>query len=398
MKIGPLKVEHNENGSRTCASSLIEWEGGHHNLSFSVNNDFADGIVQDRLDAFVVCAIFRAMHEGEDVEVHGCMSAKLHYNLKHYWMPLVQGLWPHLKIVNIDAEQLTTSAPRASGVATGYSAGIDSFAVLYDHLYNEPPAGYRLTHFLFNNVGSHGGHTDHTELFQARLAEIRPLADRKGIPIIDVDSNLGDLIPLSFENTHPARNAAVPLLLQGIIGRWYYASSYHYADHDIPNAVELCDLDPVMVHLYSTEQLDCILSGAQYTRVKKTQLVSTLPDSYSLLNVCAGGDRALEAGGGNCSTCRKCLRTLFTLELQNNLENYEQVFDMGVYRAHRWRFLLFILIEPTDHFNKEFLEYIKDTDFKFPLHIRLVGTLARPFGRLLRQADAAIRKAKRSRA
>ena len=83
---------------------------------------------------------------------------------------------------------------------------------------------------------------------------------------------------------------------------------------------------------------------------------------------------------------------------QNNLENYEQVFDMGVYRAHRWRFLLFILIEPTDHFNKEFLEYIKDTDFKFPLHIRLVGTLARPFGRLLRQADAAIRKAKRSRA
>ncbi|QXD33157.1 hypothetical protein [Candidatus Pelagisphaera phototrophica] len=96
MIIHPLEIvpytEGNKNG--VSARAFIEWRGGRHNLQFSVEDQFSSGIKVDRLDAFVVAAVLRAMHEGEDIEVRGSMSARLLYNLVNHWIPITSGTLP----------------------------------------------------------------------------------------------------------------------------------------------------------------------------------------------------------------------------------------------------------------------------------------------------------------
>ena len=381
MIIHPVRIDESTDatGRKTSASALVEWKDGKHDLTFRVENEYADDIVSDRLDAFVVASILRAMAAGEDVEVRGAMSARLALSLQKHWMPIASKVLPTTKPVAIRTEVLLSDeSKRPKGVAAGYSAGIDSFAVLHDYLFENPPPGYKITHFVFNNVGSHGGHTKHYELFQQRLAAIRPFSDMVGIPIIEVDSNLGSLVPFGFQASHVPRNAAIPLLLQGLIGRWYYASTYQYKDCFVGPTYDFAYTDPAAVHLLSTETLDCISSGCQYSRVEKTQLAAEHPETFDVLNVCAGGSRAIAAGGRNCSTCWKCCRTMFTLELLGSLNHYRRVFDLEAYKRARPGYLFELLLKPHDSFNSEIIELARAKKFRFPRTLIAAAAIGRP--------------------
>jgi len=384
MIIHPLETNSYTGADKigVSAQAVIEWRGGRHNLQFSVEDQFSSGIKVDRLDAFVVAAVLRAMHEGEDIEVRGSMSARLLYNLVNHWIPINVGMLPGTKRISIEADRLITKAEgRPKGTATGFSAGIDSFAVIHDHLFSAQPEGFKITHFLFNNVGSHEGSTRNQALFKQRLGKIKAFSERVGVPIIEVNSTFDHLVPFDFMKSHSARNASVPLLLQGLIGRWYYASAYRYTDcHTGPCTEALAHDEPSTIHLFSTETLDCISTGSQYSRVEKTRLVTTHPETYNTLNVCAGGKRAILAEGRNCSVCSKCCRTLFTLELMDSLDLYTSVFNMEAYRQARFGYLFDLLLRPNESLNREILEFAREKNFRFPRSLVLAATLARPFG------------------
>jgi len=99
------------------------------------------------------------MRLSEDIEVKGAVSEKLYFNLIHSYMKIMQLVLPELKMVNIDAERLDNgkNAKCEGAVVTGFSAGVDSFCTVYDHYYNATPA-YKITHFVYNNVGAHGAY------------------------------------------------------------------------------------------------------------------------------------------------------------------------------------------------------------------------------------------------
>ena len=85
--------------------------------------------------------------------------------------------------------------------------------------------------------------------------------------------------------------------------------------------------------MMSTEVLDAVWVGGTYTRVEKTLQVAELEDSWDVLDVCVRNDRA-----GNCGTCKKCVRTLLTLEIAGLIDRYAGLFDVASYRRQRhWR-------------------------------------------------------------
>ena len=79
---------------------------------------------------------------------------------------------------------------------TGFSAGIDSFCTVYDHLHRDIQDEYRITHFLFNNVGSHGDGEKGKELFNSRFNLIKGFCDEEAVPILKVNSNLNQILDL----------------------------------------------------------------------------------------------------------------------------------------------------------------------------------------------------------
>ena len=114
---------------------------------------------------------------------------------------------------------------------------------------------------------------------------------------------------VSFKHSYTVRNATVALLLQGGIGRSLHAAGTYIGGP--PPRFPINDVayfDPVLLPMMSTEAVETLWVGGNHTRAGKTLRVADLPVSWRYLDVCVRNDRP-----GNCSTCKKCLRTLLTL-------------------------------------------------------------------------------------
>ncbi len=335
-------------------------------LWYSLSEEYGD-LISERSDAPLVALLIPAMARGEDIYIEGTVSERLYYNLSGSYQHLLQMIIPSLRPIQIHPAEVKPAHVSGSGVATGFSAGIDSFCVLADHWYAaDIPRGCRLTHLLFNNSGSHGHGDNGRNLFRERYARLKPTAERIGLPFIAIDTNIDDFYKsLSYQQTHTPRNASIALFLQRGLGCYLYASTFHYRDVFIGSTYDMAYSDPITLPLLSTEAIDLFSVGSEYTRVEKTLRVADIEDSYLALDICTRGDKA-----GNCSTCWKCKRTLLTLEIAGLLERYNGVFDLNAYRRVRESYIAEVL-KSEDPLLHEIAVFAKDCRFQTPDASRL---------------------------
>lgn len=376
MRIGTPTLQ--ESGAEVVYSVEVHGGPGPDVLWFSVDARFRD-LVSDRADAALVALLVPAMAAGVDLIVDGRVSERLFFQLGGPLQKLLQLVVPSLSRVRIEASRLDQAPPSATGVATGFSGGVDSFCVLADHYFGSVSPGYRVTHLLFNNVGSHGAGGEQT--FDLRFRRLAPIAERMGLPLVRVNSNLDSYFELGFEQTHTCRNAAVAHLLQGGIGRFMYASAVPYQETFVGPSRSTAYSDPISLPMLSSEVVDLFSSGAELSRVEKTLRVAELEDSYDSLDVCVSGRFVMETGGTNCSKCRKCMRTLLTLEIAGALERYSEAFDMQVYREHREQFVE-TLLRSKDSLSREVVDFAREKGFPFGFVPRLRAAVPAFVGRL----------------
>jgi hypothetical protein len=331
MHISPPEL--NRHGSDVQFQVQVESGSGRQPLWYRVDSSF-DDLLSDRSDAALVALLIPAMIRGEDIHVAGTISEKTFYNASNALQEVLRLVMPFLHRIKVAADDIRPSPAPALGVATGFSGGIDAFCTLAGHHYRRDIApGYRLTHLLFNSVGSVRVASD--DLFRERCQQLKRAVDRLGLPFVTVRSNLDTFYPTgSFQQTHTLRNASVALLLQNGLGRFLYASSHPYVDTFVGEADAPGFSEPVLLPLLSNGALDAISVDCEYTRVQKTVIVADIPDSYDTLDVCFR-----EENGVNCSACRKCLRTLLTLEIAGRLDRYAAVFDAAEYHRQRGSFI-----------------------------------------------------------
>jgi hypothetical protein len=344
----------------------LESPRGPRTLWYEVDSSHADALAHDRLDGFAIPALLMAMEVGEgELVLDGRMSERLVYNLESQVAPMLRGIVSGLRDVSLRAPALDAcTARRGTGVVTGFSAGIDSLCAVAEHLDPCDTPGYRLTHLVFCNVGSHGHGDRGRELFRQRWDLIRKFGDAVGLPIVRIDSNVDDLVATSFEQSHALRNASAVLTLQGLFGRYLYSSTYQFRDCHFRSSWDVAHADPALVPLLSTERFESVSTGCQYTRVEKTRIALRLPETRTTLNVCT----VPRADGRNCSRCWKCLRTLVTLELLGELDGFGAVFDIERYRKSRERieYLMLLPGRTEDPFIRELYEFAQTPAARVP--------------------------------
>ena len=364
MRIGPPRIDRDELG--TVYRVEVESQAGPAELWFRVRDEHAD-LISDRADAALLALVLPAMAAGEDLHVEGRVAARLHHQLSGPFQAVMRHVVPSLRPIRIHATDIDTPGSRASGVATAFSGGVDSFAVLADHHYDDPPPGFRLTHLVFANVGSNGPAGN--LLFHRRYDRLAPAVARMGLPFVAVDSNLMAFYgAVSFKHSYTVRNAAVSFLLQRGIGRAYHAAGTVLGGP--PPQLPIKDIayfDPEILPMLSTEALDALWVGGESKRVEKTLRVAEIEDSYTVLDVCVRNDRP-----GNCSTCKKCVRTLLTLEIAGLLDRYAEIFDLDAFRRRRhWRVARILR---TGYMNSlEIRELARERGYRFPLRERLIA-------------------------
>jgi len=158
----------------------------------------------DAADSFLLVLLPRAMREGLDIVVEGELSSQLYYNVTQYYLAFLRTLEAARKPISIVARRLTTRRHGGAGVFTGFSAGVDSFATILSHMKDVPPE-FRVTHLLFNNVGSHGQTRNDQQIFEERYRRLESRA--MGLPFLPVTSNLDEVMRSKFEKTTPSATA-----------------------------------------------------------------------------------------------------------------------------------------------------------------------------------------------
>lgn len=357
-------------------------------LHFSVPAVHAD-LLSDRADAALLGLLLPAMRTGRDLHVGGVVTDELLYNANGPVQAWVRSVLPMYNSIRVSAEsQEPVAAERPAGVATGFSAGVDSFSVLGDYLFNTSlPSHMRVTHLLFNNVGSHSSGDD---LAASRLEVVRNLSTNWDVPIVDVSSNLNEHFSgigpnTAFMNTHTVRNAAVAHALSRGLGTWYYASGYAFQDvHGGPSETTATS-DVISLPLLSTASLRLTSVGSERTRVGKTLQVAQMESAKAGLDVCIDGDASRLR---NCSRCWKCQQTMVTLDLAGELEAFcPDRFNLDIYARHRSDYMATILSRGHPH-DREIIEYAESVNFAWPRRSRRAAAIKR--------AQAATREAVRT--
>jgi len=293
--------------------------------------------VQDTYDGFLVLMLCVAMKENKNIEIKGKLSYKLYYNIVHHVMPIIRILHPSFYMIQIKVKEFTEEKYDAWGNGCGLSCGIDSLACIEDY-YFKNCRSYKLTHL----TNFFAGATKNRQVYENKLINIQNYIDETDLSFLQVYTNFHKANNLEHQYFHTLRNLSVPLFFQKLFKRYYYSSSFAFQNSKIvPGSGSITSAEPIIIPLLSTETLELSIHGAQYSRLRKTEMVSKNPLSYKYLDVCVHPqyyetikDRI------NCSKCFKCLRTCCTLDYYCALDKYTDVFDIEIYQKYKESFLL----------------------------------------------------------
>ncbi len=358
MEIFPPELSYLDD--KVILSARFTCQGKENTLWFKFDKEFADYVVLEKSDAFLVSLLAMAMQVKEDIYLNHPVSEELFYNITEYLIPMISVCMPEMtKIKVITAGFSDISRNGKDGVVgTGFSCGIDSFLTIVEHMRPEIPPSHKITHGVFMDVGAHGIQgTEASQLrFTRRLENTRSCATELGLKLVVIESNISQFVQGAYVKTHTLRNAGAVLVLEKLFRIYYYSSSVPFENIDVSGDIANCE--PMVLSNLSTNHLRFVSSGVQYKRVDKAAIVSNFEPSYRYLNVCV-------MTGDNCSVCEKCLRTQFTLDMHGKLDRYAGVFDLEKYRHKESRFIFSVLATRSrDVYSKERYDLMKRVGYK----------------------------------
>lgn len=241
----------------------------------------------------LISNLFPCMAKSIDLPAGNNTSSKLLNNLEDI-QDILTSWEPALSRVKLhQCEALTTNDRETTGVATFFSGGLDSFYTLVKH---KP----EITHLIF--VHGFDIALTNKKLLKASSDNIKRIAERFGIEVIEVETNLGDAYKsfMKWQLAHGAALATIGHLLSNHLSKIYIPSTFTYND------LFPWGSHPILDQLWGTEKLVFKNDGGESTRINKAKLVATEDVALETLRVCY---KQVD-GKYNCGKCEKCIRTL----------------------------------------------------------------------------------------
>lgn len=283
-------------------------------------------------DCLMITMLPMAIKKGEDLIIKGKVSEKLYHNITRYMIPLIKTVVTNCdKNCNIIVNGLINKKINTGeAVGCGLSCGGDSLACLEDYYFDENcPSNYKLTHV----TNLHSGGSNNIKQYRVRLKNVSNFVAKTSLKLLSVESNIINFCKFKHLTIHPLRTGSMAVLFENLFTKYYYSSGYSYRGCQSMKGLSACD--PILIHLMSTENLEMISFGCQYTRPEKLFRVIQNPMTYSHLDVCIDGEFVEKDKRINCSKCMKCIRTLLVIEHFGALEKYNKVFKIDTYHKHK---------------------------------------------------------------
>ena len=343
---------------RTVLYAPITLDGKRQEAWFSVEAEYGQYLVEDRLDAFVVGFLTTAMRLGEDICCEGPISRRLYYQLTEYLIPAMAANMEIYHPIAIHAPLTDTPLPCERAVGTGWTGGVDSMYTLMTHLNAEEPSR-RLTHLMVANVGTlEGGDTRKTLCYMTEKAR-GGVAAELGLRVVSVDSNLQELQNEKYLAVAGFRLPAAVLALQKLFGVFYNSAGYEFHRFSfVQENSAYYELLPLSC--FETDTTVLYSTGGQVTRMGKLQALSEFPLAHKYLHPCIYIRRE------NCGSCGKCVRTLGALYALGTLERFGEVFDVARFHREKDEYLANILSHSESQHYGEVLAMVRKRGVPIP--------------------------------
>lgn len=379
MKISGLRIERS-NGKSFLTADIECKFSKETKLWFCVSSEYEDMLTDDVYDAYLIAALYPAMYYNEPIEVDGFVSEKLYKNVVSYAINVInqfsQKIGYQLNKVPVHIKGTkVTHKNQTLHIGTGFSGGIDSFATIYDRYEKEKNNSWRIDSLFFFNIGQNGAidNPNTEKCVETRYQLNEMVANELKVNSIMMDSNLFKfyLPHWEYDAGTLCRIAAI-LVFQRALQRYYISSSFSYletADIGI-HSHSLCQFSELYITpMLSSEGIDILVDGSQYSRTQKTALIADYPLAQKYLNVCINVKEAAK-GQKNCSYCSKCLRTLLALESLKALGKFSNVFDLDIYRKHAFKYKCEQrILYRSNPFARDNVDFARTHNVKIPCYI-----------------------------
>ena len=242
-----------------------------------------------------------AMITGSRLKLPGRVSPRLHSTLPRlqdmFRLWGTQNWGAKYQRVPVDVDVRSKRAEPASGVASFFSGGVDSF---YTLLKNSD----KVTHLIFVH-GFDITLANRSLRAQASRAA-HEVANELGKDLIEVETNLRSFSDslVNWDHYHGSALASIGLLFQHLFREVLIPSSATYAD------LYALGSHPLLDPLWSTDLTRFVHDGCEATRVDKSAYISNSETAMRWLRVCW----ANPSSAYNCGRCEKCRWTMMNLD------------------------------------------------------------------------------------
>lgn len=376
MKISKVElVEFHETARLQC-----EIAGG--KFFVEVEKKYADYLVHEVSDPFVIAAMLPALMKGEDIQCE-TISDDLFYHSPTILFLLSKVF--HRSPIKIQPKQICHVDFEPKAVASGFSGGIDSFCTYIKHTDENCPEAYRMTHLALFNSGAYGSDYEKTqEKFRIDVERANIFAREVNMPLVRVDTNIASIFTHKDIYHYSLRSTlclSFCVLSLSKLFKTYYISGAGTIDEMKLTRYDQSYYSDALVQLLSTHNTQIFMGETNMTRVDKTICIADNPLVQKYLYVCAAdifnekfGKDYKKDTASNCSQCMKCTRTLITLELLGKLEQFRGRFDIEKYMKSKNAVIQDVMNKRSyDHFAKDIYELMSEKGWRIPLWRRVYG-------------------------
>ena len=312
----------------------------------AVKDEYAYMLSDDVYDAFVLVPLYLGMYYKEDIHIHGCVSKKLYKNVMNYLQRILCDFSDELFRINITVDGFKVADGEPEIIGAGLSCGVDSLSTVYDWYVKEDDQDYRINGLFFFDTGWNGDfHDDKSmELCLERYGMNKAAADELGLPLYLVITNFHSFTYSLYWGVSSQMgyfaNYSCAFGLQRAVKKYYTSNCFSYVQM-LTFALKRRGIDfaefseSYSVPLIRTEKLELVIDGCQYERSTKIARLAEWDIAKKYLSPCSGRSHSIKnMHSRNCSSCRKCMHVMMTLDAIGRLEDFSGIFDLAEYRKH----------------------------------------------------------------
>ena len=309
-------------------NSDISINGKKKKLWVCVDNEYKEYLDLETSDAFLLALIPYALRTNHDIVMEFPVSDEFLHNVNEYLLPNLYASDPRFYRIKIYAK-VTTLKKRGEAVGCGLSCGIDSFYSLAKYYSDDYPS-LKPTHIYVGNYFDED--TDINYIHD----KVYKTASKLNLPVVKTNSNISSLYNRFIHvYVHFFKIIFAVYTLRNLFRTYIYATATSHEQYTINgcSTLDTAKYELLLVATCNTSSFHIIESGAGYPRHIKTRKITNFEPSYETLDVCLDTSKP-----NNCGVCKKCLRTLFALDLYDSLDKYSAVFDIENYKNNRKRY------------------------------------------------------------